>query len=225
MPQRTRIPVGVENGSKRIFAFAVDWPGWCRTSKTEAGALEALAAYAPRYAPVPARAGIAFPTQFELTMAERVQGTATTDFGAPDARLPGDFRRLRAADASRLVALMQAGWGVLDDVASRAPAELTKGPRGGGRDRDKMLEHVLGAEQAYAHKLGVRLVQPAVGDAAAIRTFREAIASACLERATREPAGAESASNWPVPYFIRRLTWHALDHAWEMEDRSSVDSS
>ena len=225
MPQRTHIPVGVETGSKRVFAFAVDWPGWCRTAKTEASALEALTAYAARYAAVPARAGIAFPAHFELTVADRVRGSATTDFGAPDARLPGDFRRLRAADASRLVALMRAGWELLDDVASRAPAELTKGPRGGGRDRDKMLEHVLGAEQAYARKLGVRLVQPAVADVAAIRTFREAIASACLERASGAPAGAGGPSAWPVPYFIRRLTWHALDHAWEMEDRSSVDSS
>ena len=220
MPRPTLIPVGVETGSKRVFAFAVDWPGWCRTARTETAALEALAAYAPRYAPVPARARIAFPTHFELTVEDRVHGTATTDFGAPDARLPGDFRRLRPADASRLIALMQAGWDVLDDVASRAPAELTKGPRGGGRDRDKMLEHVLGAEQAYARKLGLRLVQPEVGDVAAIRTFRDAIASACLERATPAPAVADGASEWPVPYFIRRLTWHALDHAWEMEDRS-----
>lgn len=225
MPHPTVVPVGVETGAKRVFAFAVDWPGWCRTAKSEAGALEALATYAPRYAPVPARARIAFPTHFELTVADRVHGTATTDFGAPDARLPGDFRRLPAADASRLVAIMQAGWETLDDVASRAPAELRKGPRGGGRDRDKMLEHVLGAEQAYAHKLGVRLVQPAVADVAAIRTFREAIASACLERPSGTPAAAEGASGWPVRYFIRRLTWHALDHAWEMEDRSSVDSS
>jgi hypothetical protein len=30
---------------------------------------------------------------------------------------------------------------------------------------------------------------------------------------------ADSAS--PVRYTIRRLAWHILDHAWEMEDRSS----
>ena len=152
MARRTVVPVGVETGAKRVFAFAVDWPGWCRTAETEAGALEALAEYAPRYAPVAARAGIAFPMQFELSVTDRAQGTATTDFGAPDARLPGDARRLR--------------------------------------------------------------------DAAAIRAFREAIASACLEGAKRPPADAERASLWPVRYFIRRLTWHALDHAWEMEDRS-----
>lgn len=220
MARRTVIPVGVETGAKRVFACAIEWPGWCRTARTETGALEALSAYGPRYAPVAARAGLAFPTHFELTVADHAQGTATTDFGAPDARLPGDVRRLRAADASRLVALMQAGWDVLDDTVSRTPAELRRGPRGGGRDRDTMLAHVLSAEQAYARKLGLRLAQPATSDAPAIRAFREAIVSACLERATHPPAEAEGGSRWPVPYFIRRLTWHALDHAWEMEDRS-----
>ncbi|MBV8527498.1 MAG: hypothetical protein JOZ75_04215 [Candidatus Dormibacteraeota bacterium] len=218
MARRARVPVGVEAGAKRVFAFAVDWPGWCRTAKTEALALEALAAYGPRYAPVAAEAGVAFPKQFDLAVAARVPGTATTDFGAPDARLPGDTRPLPTAEAAHLIALMRAGWAVLDDVASRAPEALLKGPRGGGRDRDRMLDHVLGAEQAYARKLGVRLTQPATGDTAAIRTFRDVIAAALQARAA-DPA-TDSVSPWPVRYFIRRLTWHALDHAWEMEDRS-----
>ena len=75
----TVIPVGVETGTKRVFVVAIDWPGWCRTAKTEADALETLAAYVPRYAPVAARAGILFPEHFELTVADRAQGTATTD--------------------------------------------------------------------------------------------------------------------------------------------------
>ena len=24
---------------------------------------------------------------------------------------------------------------------------------------------------------------------------------------------------WPPRYTIRRITWHVLDHAWEMQDR------
>lgn len=218
MAPRTAVPVGIETGAKRVFAFAIDWPGWCRTAKNEVVALQTLAAYAPRYAPLAARASIRFPTRFELDVTARVRGTATTDFGAPDAKLPDDTRPLRAAEAARLIALMQAGWHTLDDIASRAPVALQKGPRGGGRDRDPMLEHVLSAEQAYARKLGVRLTQPATGDTAAIAAFREAIVSACLERAAHKDTGDEK--QWPVRYFIRRLTWHALDHAWEMDDRS-----
>ena len=219
MARRSAISIGVETGTKRVFAVAVDWPGWCRAAKTEAAALDVLAAYAPRYAPVAARAGIAFTQQFDFTVAERAGGTATTDFGAPDARLPSDRGPLPAAGASRLVGLMRAGWGVLDDTASRVSAELRKGPRGGGRDRDAMLEHVLAAEGAYARKLGVRITQPAAGDAAAIHRFREAIVAACLEHTPHPPSDAESTSQWPVRYFIRRLVWHALDHVWEMEDR------
>jgi hypothetical protein len=26
-------------------------------------------------------------------------------------------------------------------------------------------------------------------------------------------------TKWPVAYVIRRTAWHALDHAWEIEDR------
>lgn len=220
MARRAAVSIASETGVKRVFATAMDWPGWCRSARTEADALAAVVAYAPRYAAVAARAGVAFPRDFDLTVTERVPGTATTDFGAPDARLDGDRRPLRTADLDRALALMQAAWAVLDDIASRAPAVLRKGPRGGGRDREKMLDHVLGAESAYARKLGVRLEQPVVGDIAAIHAFREAMVAACRERAGRRETGDELTSRWPVRYFIRRLTWHALDHAWEMQDRS-----
>lgn len=77
---------------------------------------------------------------------------------------------------------MQAGWETLDGIAAHAPAQLRRGPRAGGRDRDTMLEHVLGAEQAYARKLGVPLTKPAPHDVAAARAFRETMASALQER-------------------------------------------
>ncbi len=44
------VPVYLELGSKRVFAAAVDWPGWCRSGKDERQALDALLAAAPRYA-------------------------------------------------------------------------------------------------------------------------------------------------------------------------------
>lgn len=212
MAQRSRIPVYIETGAKRVFACAVDWPGWCRTAKTEDAALEVLAAYAPRYAPVAARAGLELPDSFELTVAERFPGTTTTDFGAPDNVRPADADHLTKAHCARLIAVMHAAWGTFDDTVVCAPAALRKGPRGGGRDRDRMVEHVLGAEQAYARKIGVRMPQPAVGDTAARASMRAAITAACN-------AGTTDTA-WPVRYFVRRLAWHALDHAWEMEDRS-----
>ena len=42
--------VYIEVGNKRAFASAADWPGWSRSGKDEASALDNLAAYALRYA-------------------------------------------------------------------------------------------------------------------------------------------------------------------------------
>jgi hypothetical protein len=46
------IKVFVEIGKKRVFAGAVDWPGWCRSGRDEKTALQALIDYGPRYAQV-----------------------------------------------------------------------------------------------------------------------------------------------------------------------------
>src|SRR5256885_1042893 len=93
--------VYLELGSKRVFACAVDWPGWCRAGKDEAGALEALARAGPRYAVVAAEAGLSFPpdagTVFEVV--ERLPGSATTDFGAPGAVAGGDGKPLTPEEA------------------------------------------------------------------------------------------------------------------------------
>jgi hypothetical protein len=49
-----------------------------------------------------------------------------------------------------------ARWPTFDEIAAASPAELRKGPRGGGRDRDRdqLIGHVVGADTAYARKLG-----------------------------------------------------------------------
>jgi hypothetical protein len=218
---RTATQVYLELGSKRIFACALDWPGWCRSGKDEDQALVALAMAAPRYAVVAAEAGLPFPREsadrFEVV--ERLPGTATTDFGAPDRVATRDSAVLTPEDVERLVGLVAAAWIVFDRVVARAPAELRKGPRGGGRDRDKVARHVLAAEAAYARKLGIRLREPAVGDTAAITAQREAILEA-LRRAAEGTQVLEK--GWPAPYAARRIAWHVLDHAWEIEDRSEA---
>ena len=80
------VPVYLEVGARRVFAGALEWPGWIRSAKTEDQALDALAAAAPRYAPVAALAGLAVPSAAKragLEVVERMSGDATTDFGAP----------------------------------------------------------------------------------------------------------------------------------------------
>ena len=206
--------VYIEAGAKRCFASAADWPGWCRAGKTEPAALEALAAYAPRYAPVVRLARLALPANAaEFVVLERLAGNATTDFGAPGIRAKAEERPQDAHDAERMRALVVACWEYLDRVRAKAPAELRKGPRGGGRDRDKMFDHVLGAEFEYAKGIGRRLKQPSWSDAPAVRAFRKALLDGL--------ANPLPEARWPVPYAARRIAWHALDHAWEIEDRSS----
>jgi len=175
-------------------------------------ALEALAAYGPRYARVATLADIAFPaslTGFEVV--ERMRGNATTDFGAPGIPAQDEARKPTPAEARRISDLLEACWKYLDRVVAKAPASLRKGPRGGGRDRDAMFDHVLGAEAMYARALGVRLEQPDGRDEPAVRAFRKAILDGL--------AHPDRAAKWPPAYAVRRTAWHALDHAWEIEDR------
>jgi hypothetical protein len=195
------VRVYLEVGVKRTFASAADWPGWSRSGRDEASALENLAAYAPRYAKVPQLARIDFPKDARFKVVERMKGNATTDFGAPGIPAKDEARRMTAADYKRMVALLEACWKHLDTVRGKAPEELRKGPRGGGRDREKMYRHVLDAEVGYAPAIGLRLKQPDR------RALLEAI---------RNP---NTDTKWPLPYAVRRIAWHALDHAWEMEDR------
>jgi hypothetical protein len=209
--------VYLEQGAKRVFACSLEWPGWCRSGRSVEAALEALTEYAGRYAAVAERAGLPFDPH-DLAVVETVPGSSTTDFGAPDAVPQADLRPVSGAVAARDTALVAASWAVLDEVAADAPAELRKGPRGGGRDRDKMLDHVLGAEAAYARKLGVRHRQPSLGDRAAIAALRAGITAVLTRPSDGHPLAERG---WPPRYAARRIAWHVLDHAWEMTDRST----
>jgi hypothetical protein len=214
------ISIYLEIGQKRVFACALAWPGWCRSAKNEEQALEALAAYAERYAVVAREAGISLPaiSRDAFRIVERLSGSAGyTDFGAPGVVATSDREPLIGEEAERQAALVRASWVVLDRVAAAAPAELRKGPRGGGRDRDKMFDHILGAEVAYARKLGLKHRQPARDDVSAIAALRDDIIAAL-----RMPSADSSLAptGWPPRYAARRIAWHVLDHVWEMEDRS-----
>ena len=214
------IPVYIESGDKKVFACAVDFPGWCRSGKDEASALEALADYAPRYAEVARRAKAAFPSgDPEFEVVERIKGKGATDFGIPHEIPKLDADPLTARQAARQVALLEAAWALLDKVAKSTPAELRKGPRGGGRDRDKMLDHVFGAEAAYGRQIGVKHPQPELGGAKAIKALRQDLAEALRGASDGSPLRDKG---WPPRYALRRITWHVLDHLWEMQDRTEA---
>jgi hypothetical protein len=215
-PAQGRVAVTVEATPKKAFATAVDWPGWSRSGKTEELALAALAAAAPRYAIVAKEAGEAFAANV-YEVVERSGGGSGTDFGVLSVITAIDRRPVSAEEADHLARLVAGAWAVLDRVAATAPAELRKGPRGGGRDRDKMIGHVIESDWYYAREMGIREKQTDPTDRAAI----EAIRAAMLEVLRRPSDGSPLADRtWPPRYAARRIAWHALDHAWEMEDRT-----
>jgi hypothetical protein len=111
--------------------------------------------------------------------------------------------------------LLSAGWELFDQVVAGAPESLRKGPRGGGRDRDAIVDHVAAAEQTFAQKVGFKLPVPRPGDRLVIEANRAAILEWC--RSGRPHPAARP--GWPPRYASRRLLWHVLDHAWEIEDR------
>jgi hypothetical protein len=216
MPTRA-IAVAIEVTPKKAFASALDWPGWCRAGRDADAALETLAAYADRYAPVAAIAGVAFPHQLRFDVVERVPGGATTAFGAPEITAAAERLAVTQAAATRIASLVTAAWSVFDGVVAESPAELRKGPRGGGRDRDKMVDHVIGAENGYARQIGVKLKQPEIGDTEAIDAQRLAIAAVLGAPSDGSPVVP---NRWTTRYAARRIAWHVLDHAWEMQDRA-----
>ncbi|RLT34771.1 MAG: hypothetical protein DWI58_20180 [Chloroflexi bacterium] len=216
-PKRTPVRVVIEAGAKRVFATAIDWPGWSRSGRDEAGAIEALAAYADRYRAVVTAAKVRFPAHPAFKVIERVRGNGATDFGVPGQVTKADHEPPTLAEAKRLAALVEGGWAVFDAIAAAAPATLRKGPGGGGRDGDEVVQHVLSAESAsYARSLGLRLDEPRVGARKAIETSRAAIAEAIRAGGRKDALETK----WPVRYAASRIAWHVLDHAWEIEDKS-----
>ena len=219
-----RIAVCLEVAPKSIVAFAPDWPGWCRAGRDEATALDALARYAERYAPVAKRAGTDLPATVAFDVVDRVPGGPATAFAAPECRRPfpqvttnADREKLTPAATRRMVGLVRAAWVTFDEVAAGSPAELRKGPRGGGRDRDELIAHVIGAETTYARKLGVKHKQPAIDDVTAIEALRAAIAAVLGGAADGPPVTPDG---WSSRYAARRVAWHVLEHTWEMQDRA-----
>jgi hypothetical protein len=212
-------PVYLELGSRRMFACSLEWPGLARSSKDEASALAALSDYVPRYALVAARARVEFPLAggHEWSVVRRVPTrSGGADFGAPTTVLDDDDAGWGPAEARRTATLLAASWEGLDQVVAGAPEALRKGPRGGGRDRDAIVAHVAGAEQMYGRKLGLALPVPAPGDRDLVLANRKAI----LEWYRSGGKGSSRPPAWPPRYAARRLIWHVLDHAWEIEDRS-----
>lgn len=113
----------LEIGQKKAFAVSVNWPGWARSGQNEDSAIYALWESSPRYAKVLSSSGLEYhapesPESFDGI--DRLEGNATTDFGAPDAQLPDDWDSLNKAELGRLKLIMTACWKAFDHAAAAA---------------------------------------------------------------------------------------------------------
>lgn len=221
-----RIDVYLEVGSKKVFAGSLDWPGWCRPGRDEDSALQALFEYGRRYAQVLEGTGLGFnppEDSSQFTVVERLTGNTSTDFGAPDIAPSSDSAPFDAAVLQKSQVLLQAYWQAFDSTVQGASGkELRKGPRGGGRDLEGVVWHVLGAEAGYLARLArrhkVNQDAPYAEELDRIRpTILDALASA--QRGELPESGPRGGVIWKPRYFVRRLAWHILDHTWEIEDR------
>ncbi len=219
----------IEAGSRRTFASAVAWPGWCRAGRDEDAALEALRSYGERYASVMKAAGIRFspPRSVEsLRVIERVPGNATTDFGAPDGDYDADDEPMSAREWNRGRRVLEACWAAFDRAAAAAEGvELLTGPRGGGRELDSIVAHVVGAEASYLRLLTGDVVKVDEDDAWGSREAERTAVLQGIDRAKTgdlPERGPRGGKRWKPRRFLRRAAWHVLDHAWEIEDRTSA---
>jgi len=150
-----------------------------------------------------------------IAVVERLRGSGGTEFGVPGSIAKAEHEPLDARELKRQLALLRATWAVFDRIAAGAVGvELTKGPRGGGRELPKIIDHVREAEIAYLAQLGSRAPEDP-------ELLRRAFTAALTAVATGQPVAdpRNTKKPWPPRYTIRRSAWHVLDHAWEIEDR------
>lgn len=216
-----RVTLEIGPKGKKVVAVAPDWPGLERGAKTEAAAIERLQAYMPRYLQVAKLAGLnaAFDIAQDITVVEQYPGTGSTDFwGVSFAFSSIDKQDMLADELERELKLMQACWAFFDTVRGRVSAEMQKGPRGGGRDRDRIVHHTFAAEKDWASGVGVLTPDGAMLTDEGLKAHRETYCQAIRDYHSQGKLAGKMAK-WPLRFLIRHTAYHTLDHAWEMEDK------
>ena len=221
------LPIHIEVGHKKTFATSVEWPGLSRSGKDDADAINTLLAYAPRYQRALQWASIEFspPTHIsQFPVVGRASGSSSTDFGVPDSTFESDKEPVTASDLERFMDILKACWNCYDLACEHAAGTtLAVGPRGGGRTLEKILLHDIEANKAYLGKLGgTSHTDDSLPIHIQIADIREQMMAtlAASSRGEIATVGPRGGSRWPARYFVRRLAWHTLDHAWELEDRT-----
>jgi hypothetical protein len=220
MTDQLRVLLEIGPKGKRVVASAMDWPGLERWGRTDEEAIDRLLSYVPRYTPVAERVGqrSEFERSTKPQILERTPGNTSTDWwGIAHVPSAVEADPLSDDELERRIGLMRATWAFFDDAVDGADAPLTLGPRGGGRERDQIVRHVYASERhnfwrkvAIREADGVRLTPTELAD------LRERYVAAIREYHAED----RPARKWPLRFLIRRTAQHAMDHAWELEDRT-----
>ena len=219
MTDQLRVLLEIGPKGKRVVASAMDWPGLERWGRTDEEAIDKLLAYVPRYAPVAHRAGLGddFERAGTPQIVERTPGNTSTDWWGI-AHVPSVIEGdpLPDDELERRIGIMRATWALFDDAAASTQAPLEKGPRGGGMERDQLIRHVYASERHnFWRKVGIREPDEVRLSPQELADLRERFVAAIREfHADERPA-----RKWPLRFLIRRTAQHAMDHAWEIEDR------
>jgi hypothetical protein len=213
----------VERGpkEKKSVAFAVDWPGWSRGAKTAEGALATLESYRERYRPVAILAGLGdkFDAAGPLEIVEERVGSGSTDFwGISFSPSSLEHGPMDQAELERKITLLRACWAFFDGVAARVSPEMRKGPRGGGRDRDRIVAHTIRTEsEDFAKRVGLVIPERGALSLDSLREYRTSYIEAI--RAYQRGEVQRPMRSWTLPFLLRHSAYHTLDHAWEMQDK------
>jgi hypothetical protein len=213
--------------SKRVVAFALDWPGWSRGAKTAEEAIATLESYRSRYAPIAALAGMEpeFAAAGPLEIVEEKVGTGSTDFwGISFAPASTEQDPMDDALLERGITILRACWQFFDSAAARVSPEMKKGPRGGGRERDEIVGHVTRVESLdFAKQVGLQIPEHRGLSREQLGPYREDYVAGM--RAYNRGDVQKRMKSWTLPFLIRHSAFHTLDHAWEMEDKDLTAAS
>ena len=221
MAKHMQVTLEIGPKGKKVVAVAPDWPGLQRGAKTGEDAIERLRSYIMRYSQVAklAKMDAKFDTIKNVDVVEQYPGTGSTDFwGISFAFSSIDKQGMSGDELEHELTLMQACWVFFDDVRRRVSAEMQKGPRGGGRDRDRIVHHTLYVEQDWAKMIGVLTPDDAMLTRKGLKAHREAYCRAIRDYHSQGRSAGKMAK-WPLRFLIRHTAFHTLDHAWEMEDK------
>jgi hypothetical protein len=147
-------------------------------------------------------------------------GTGSTDFWGISFTPSSEERvePMPEAELERRITILKACWAFFDEVAARVSPEMRKGPRGGGRDRHRIVRHTIRTEsEDFAKQVGIRIPEEGALTPGGLQTHRTDYIAAM--RAYNKGEISRRMRSWTLPFLIRHSAFHTLDHAWEMEDK------